>query len=421
MASYNLNYFDKHNPWNNRRLNEVLEMQRGVIRSSIHLIASACYPFPSVLKSLGEPSFLLPAEGMPGERYLPGAQVMDIAEIEGERLVLDLFSQKSGYKVSLQPHSGTQANQIVYNAVLKPDDVVLCLKPKDGGHISHTVLISRRHRTYNYRLTPEGNIDYESLRTLAQKVRPRLIIVGGSSLPRSINFKICGEIAKECGAYLHADISHTATFIAAGVHSPAFPYCDFATFNTMKNLRGPNGGVLIYHADLAQKIKASIFPGTQGGANETNVLGKFACFLEWKQRTIKDYAREIVRISQLLGSALQEYGIPLTTNGTDCHILLIELIGRLQTGAELEKHFERMGVLLNKNLIPNDTRTPMQTSGLRIGTTNLAILGYDDEDVIRLGKWIGEVIVGQSENTSLVKELTAKYNRRFIYDQKSTQ
>lgn len=409
-------YFGRHSNNGIDRLDEIIAIQRGILTNYIHLIASACYPFPSVLRVMSEPSFVLPAEGLPGKRYLPGSRPMDLVENEGEALVLDLFGAPSGYRATLQPHSGTQANQIVYNSVLEPKDKVLCLKPKDGGHISHTVLISRRHETIYYGLTDDGRIDYEKLGELANKNKPKIIIVGGSALPREIDFKHCGRIAQECGAFLHADISHTATFIAAGIHKPVFPHCDFATFTTVKNLRGPNSGILIYRKDHSKRVHSSIFPTTQGGANETNMLGKYATLLEWKRNNIQKYANRIVRIARILAEALGERAIKLTTEGTDCHILLVELEKFETTGATLERQFENLGVLVNKNLIPQDQRSPLHTSGIRIGVTNLAILGYSDQDAYRLGTWIADVIVDQNNNHRLIKDLIGKYHIPEMWD-----
>jgi glycine hydroxymethyltransferase len=358
---------------------------------------------------MAEPSFLLPAEGMPGERYLPGAHVMDMVETEGEQLALKLFGNPSGYRASLQPHSGTQANQIVYNAVLQPDDNVLCLNAKDGGHISHSVLISRRHRTFNYGLNENGLIDYERLEVMTREKKPKLIIVGGSALPRQIDFARCGKIARDGGAFLHADISHTATFIAAGVHAAAFPHCDFATFNTSKNLRGPNSGIIIFREEYTKRVHSSIFPTTQGGANEPGMLAKFAALFEWTKRDIRTYATDIVHASRILGEVLTERQIKQISGGTDCHLLLLDLRSNPVTGAELERRFERNGVLVNRNLIPGDARSPMHTSGLRLGSTNLTILGYEDIDVSRLGHWIADVIEGTKVDVDFIPELLRKY------------
>ena len=392
-----------------QRIQEITDLQWGILGGCVHLIASASYPFASVLRALAEPSMVLPAEGMPGARYLPGSTAMDLVEVEGEALALGLFGTPRGYRATLQPHSGSQANQMAFNAVLKQDDVVLCMNPRDGGHISHTVLIGRRNRTLNFGLTAEGLPDYQQLRQLALKHRPRLIIIGGSALPRQIDFALCGDIARESGAYLHADVSHTATFIAAGVHQSPFPHSDFVTFNTVKNLRGPNGGVLVYREQLQQAVYSSIFPTSQGGANENGMLGKFAALLEWNQRDIVAHAQGIVNQAHAMAPVFREEGLRLTTGGTDCHILLLELTER--SGAEVERCLEDAGVLVNKNLIPNDKRSPSETSGIRLGTTNLSILGYEHGDTAELARWIARVLLGDPYSREVIDHLVAKYHR----------
>jgi glycine hydroxymethyltransferase len=351
---------------------------------------------------------------MPGARYLPGADVMDLVEQEGEGLISELFGRPRGYHATLQPHSGTQANQIVYNAVLRPDDTVLCLRPSDGGHISHTVLISRRHPTVNYGLTADGRVDYEQLRDLATRHRPRLIIVGGSALPRAIDFQECAAIAQEVGALLHADVSHTATFVAGGEHPSTFPHCDFVTFNTGKNLRGPNAGVLVYRSAFAAAVAKSIFPTTQGGANETGMLGKFACFLEWHRRDISAYAQDIVRCATTLGRALENRGIDLITGGTDCHMLLLDLRAVGISGAEAELRLEGLGVLANRNLVPGDRRSARETSGLRLGAANLAILGYEAPDLELLADWLARTLAGCAPPPDTVEYLVEKYQTHLV-------
>ena len=381
------------------------------------MIASACYPFNSVLKAMAEPSFLLPAEGMPGARYLPGAEIMDVVEDETEQLILDLFNNSDDYRATIQPHSGTQANQIVYNAILNPDDEVVCLRPKDGGHISHTVLIARRHTTHYFGLTDYGDIDYEGLEQLAKRIKPKLIIIGGSALPRALDFHRCSAIARAVGAYLHGDISHVATFIACEQHQSAFPYCDFATFSTSKNLRGPNSGVLIYRRPFQDKVFRSIFPTTQGGANETNMLGQYACFLEWKKSSLERYAQRIVEIGRLMCMTLMNRGLEIITNGTDSHIVLIKLPNTEKTGADYEVEFEKRHVLLNKNQIPSDSRPPMKTSGLRIGVTNLAILQFSNADVVSLSEWIAGVVLHEHVNPKLIDTLINRYPAPFDWAQ----
>lgn len=261
----------------------------------------------------------------------------------------------------------------------------------------------------NFGLTAEGLPDYQQLRQLAIEHRPRLIIVGGSALPRQIDFALCGDIARESGAYLHADVSHTATFIAAGVHQSPFPHSDFVTFNTVKNLRGPNGGVLVYREQLQKAVHSSVFPTSQGGANENGMLGKFAALLEWNQRDIVAHAQGIVNQAHAMAAVFREEEVRLTTGGTDCHILLVELAER--SGAEVERCLEDAGVLVNKNLIPNDKRSPSETSGIRLGTTNLAILGYEHGDTAELARWIARVLRGDPYSREVIDHLVGKYHR----------
>jgi glycine hydroxymethyltransferase len=410
-----LSYFERHGVGLPGRLNEIIAMQRGVIGSRIHLIASASYPFDSVLRAMAEPSFVLPAEGMPGERFLPGAAVMDEVESKGEELTLGLFGVSSGYRATLQPHSGTQANQVVFNSVLAPDDLVLRLRPADGGHISHTVLIARRHPTQGYGLAADGRIDYNDLRSQALRHRPRLIIVGGSSLPRSIDFSICAEIAQESGALLHADVSHTATFAAAGVHPSPFPFCDFVSFNSVKNLRGPNGGFLVYRETFDAEVRAAIFPGTQGGTNESNVLAKLAMLLEWSEKDIASYASTIIGNARTMGAVLIREGVPLVAGGTDSHLLLLDMRGMSRSGAAIERILEAAGVLANRNLVPGDPRSPSQTSGLRLGTANTAILGYEQGDLELLARLIAATIVADRHpDEDGIAYLVEKYQSHLI-------
>jgi glycine hydroxymethyltransferase len=276
------------------------------------------------------------------------------------------------------------------------------------------VLISRRHPTVNYGLTSDGTVDYDQMRALAIEHRPRLIIVGGSALPRAIDFRLCADIAGEIGALLHADVSHTAPFIAAKIHPSTFPHCDFVTFTSGKNLRGPNAGVLIYRSEFEADVQASVFPTTQGCANESGVFGKFACFLEWHERDIAIYAANIVACARTLGQELAERNISLVTGGTDCHMMLLDLRGLALSGAEVEHRLESLGVLANRNLVPGDPRSPRDTSGLRIGATNLAILGYEPEDLGLLADWLSQVITGGAPSTATINNLINKYQRHLV-------
>jgi len=337
---------------------------------------------------------------------------MDLIEELSESLLQSLFSINADYRATIQPHSGTQANQIVFNAVLGADDTVLSLRPHDGGHISHKVLVGRRNKAHFYGLTSESLIDYDELRRLALRLRPKLVIAGGSSYPREIDFARVAAISVEAGALLHADISHTATFVAAGVHRSVFPHADFVTFNMVKNLRGPNGGVLIYRQEHHERIKRAIFPGTQGGPNENTMFGKLVALDRLTRFDLRAYALRMVKLSTLIAQVLRERSVSVVTGGSDSHLLLIDLRERESTGAEVEQRCEQSHVLLNRNLVPNDPRQPWITSGVRIGTACLAILGYSDGDAIRLANWIADRIHNKNEDcvTTLPTELTGIYN-----------
>ena len=216
------------------------------------------------------------------------------------------------------------------------------------------------------------------------------------------------------GATLHADISHTATFIAAGLHPSVFPHCDYVTFSTSKNLRGPTAGVLVYRETLAPAVHRSIFPTTQGGTIESSVLAKFACFLEWQERDIEVYAKSVVSAARRLGRGLVSQGIELVSGGTDSHMLLLDLRTHESTGATLERELESRQVLANKNLVPGDRRSPRQTSGLRLGTANLAILGYQKDDLDRLAGWLGRFLQHGSARDDTVDRLIEQYQAHLV-------
>jgi glycine hydroxymethyltransferase len=391
-------------------------MHWGIMRDWIHLIASASYPFPAVMKALAEPMCVFPVEGLPNERYLPGTSVMDAVENRAEELLRTMFAGEYDYRATIQPHSGTQANQVVFNAVLGRDDVVLSLKPAEGGHISHKVLIGRQNRVVFYPLDDTGTIDAAALEELARRERPKLIIAGGSAYPREIDFARIGEIAHASGALLHADISHTATFIAAGIHRPVIPHADFVSFNTVKNMRGPNGGILLYRANHHERVAQGLFPATQGGANENMMFAKLVALEELAAIDLGAYARRLVAVARLIAKTLQERGVRVVTGGTDSHLVLLDLRNRGMTGAEGERRCERHRVLVNRNLIPNDRENPMVTSGIRIGSACITILGYSDDDVLRLSHWLANRFTHEEADdaSTLIGELTARYNHALL-------
>lgn len=407
-----MHYLTRFTESKSERVRSIVDMYWGVIGRWIHLIASACYPFPEVMKALAEPMCVFPIEGLPGERYFPGTQVMDEIENASESLMRQLFRLDDRYRSTIQPHSGTQANQVVYNAVLKPDDLVLSLSPRDGGHISHKVLVGRRNQVIFYPLGHDAIIDYQRLKELAERERPRLIIAGGSACPREIDFEEIGRIAESVNAMFHADVSHTATFIAAGVHKTVFPFADFVTFNMSKNMRGPNGGVLIYRQRHHQQVAKSIFPETQGGPNENTMFAKLVALEILVSMDLHAYAERMIAVARLLGTTLRERDVSLITGGTDSHQILIDLRDTIWTGAAAEKLLETYRVLVNRNLVTADPQKPWIASGVRLGTSCITILGYSDDDVRRLGHWLADRLTGTTgeQSITLIDELTEKYN-----------
>lgn len=396
-----------------QRANAIADAAWGLVRDWVHLIASASYPFPEVLDAMAQPLMAFPVEGLPGHRYFPGTSAMDEIEDRSEQLLRLLFSAND-FDATIQPHSGTQANQIVFNAVLKPEDVVLSLSPSSGGHISHTVLLGRRNAVVHYRVGPDGKIDGADLRNLAHSARPKLIIAGGSALPREFDFKTAYEIAGEVGALLHADVSHTALFIAAGIHAPVARYADFISFNMVKNLRGPAGGVLMYRKKHATPVRRALFPDTQGGPNETVLFAKYVALEMLTRRFVQDFASAVVANARTMCEVFRLRGIPVVTAGTDSHIVLLDLSGSEITGLDAERRCENNGILTNRNLVPGDLRKPEVASGLRLGAACISILGYEPEDVRRLSDVIADLVLDQTRDISeVVRHLTARYNKPF--------
>ena len=258
----------------------------------------------------------------------------------------------------------------------------------------------------------------EAASRLAMRERPRLIIAGGSSCPREIEFEKIAAIARRSGALLHADVSHTATFIAAGVHAAVTPGADFITFNMCKNMRGPNGGILIYRSDFHREIARSLFPGTQGAPNENTMFAKLVTLEKLSAIDLARYARRMVSLARIMADVFHERGLSVLSGGTDSHLLVLDLRPNHLTGAEAEHLLEEGRVLANRNLVPRDTQKPWITSGLRLGTSCITVLGYSDDDTARLSHWIVNRLTNYPSNDSemLIEALTTKYNHALIPD-----
>ena len=299
------------------RFNAIIDTYNNTQNSYINLIACVSYVFSEVLSAIQYPLSTLPTEGVINSRYFPLSSYMDDIENIAEELTLKLFNIESGFRVNIQPHSGTQANHIIYNSILSKNDKVLSLKPSDGGHISHSKIFNGNTEVIYYSLTKDNTIDYENIRLIVEQHNPKLIIAGGSSYPREINYKKIAEIASEYDTYVLADISHTALFLSGGIHENIFPYIDFATFTMEKNLRGPHGGIIIYKECFHQKICQSIFPYSQGSPIQNIMFGKAVALQLLSDIDIKSYALDVVSNARCIADVLMNNGIEVVTAGTD--------------------------------------------------------------------------------------------------------
>lgn len=392
-------------------INGFIDALNGFVSDHVCLIASSCYPFPEVLQALSSPFDLVPFEGFANAQYFPGEEIAVSIERYADDLLRDLAGYGPDYACTTQPHSGTQANQIVYNAVLAEGDVVLSMEPASGGHISHRVLVGRRNRAFHYGVDSNGLIDYEQVLRLAKQHRPKLIIGGASSYPREIDFDRLREIADEVGARLHADLSHMMIFQISGHHRSVFPAADFVTFSPVKNMRGPGGGILIYRRALESQVATSVFPGTQGGPHVDIMFAKAVCLRCLSLVDRRQYGDLLIANAQAMAEALKGRGYEVVTGGTDSHIVLADLRTRQLSGLDAEKLCESYRLLVNRNAVPGDTRPPRITSGLRMGSACITNLGAEPGEAAELGQALADCLEGAA--TSACQRLEG-FRTRFM-------
>jgi glycine hydroxymethyltransferase len=347
------------------------------------------------------------AEGYPGARYYGGCGFYD----QIENIAIDRAKQMFGARfANVQPHSGANANLAAFMAMMKPGDTFISLNLASGGHLSHGMKLNASAIFYkpgHYELDPKTEtIDFGSVRAMAKELKPRVILCGYSAYPRTIDFAKFKEIADEVGALLMADIAHIAGLVAAGVHPSPFPYADVVTTTTHKTLRGPRGGLILTNdEELAKGINRSVFPGSQGGPLMHIVAAKAVAFGEVLQPGFKTYSRQIVANAKALAAALANKGYRLVSGGTDNHLMLVDLRARGEalTGADAEKALEASGIIANKNGIPNDTRPPKVTSGIRLGTPALTTRGLKEGDMATVAEFIDRAILGKDDGGTMAK------------------
>jgi glycine hydroxymethyltransferase len=379
-------------------------------RTTIELIASENFASLAVLAAQGSVLTNKYAEGYPGKRYYGGCEQVDKVETLAIERARELFGADH---VNVQPHSGSQANEGAYAALIEPGDKVLSMDLAHGGHLTHGMKINFSGRTYDfvhYGVGEDGYIDYDEVREIARRERPRMIIAGASAYPRILYFDRFREIADEVGAFFLADMAHVAGLVAADVHPSPVPYCEIVTTTTHKTLRGARGGMILCREEFAKKVNSRVFPGMQGGPLMHAIAGKAVAFGEALQPEFKDYAQRIVDNARAMAEGLMEGGIDLVSGGTDNHLMLVDLRNTGTNGKELEELLDAIGVTCNKNMIPNDPEPPTVTSGVRLGTAAMTTRGMGEEEMREISEIITRAARGETEGLrDRVTALTEAY------------
>ena len=396
-------------------LAEAISLEIGRQNSHIELIASENFVSKAVMAAMGSHLTNKYAEGYPGKRYYGGCEFVDIAE----NLAIDRANKLFGSTyANVQPHSGAQANMAVFFALLKPGDTVMGMNLAHGGHLTHGSPVNMSGSYFNivpYGVNDQGYIDYEELRKLAKENKPKLIVAGASAYARKIDFKTFREIADEVGAYLMVDMAHIAGLVAGGYHESPIPYAHVTTTTTHKTLRGPRGGMILSSAEFADehKLNKSVFPGIQGGPLMHVIAAKAVCFKEALDPSFKVYAGNVIENAQALANGLMKRGFNLVSQGTDNHLMLVDLQNMGVTGKDTEKLLDAANITCNKNTVPNDPASPFVTSGIRLGTAAVTTRGMNavDMDVIAEAIYllVKDVNANKAKAMEMVKSLTDKY------------
>ena len=368
-----------------------LELNRQ--RTHVELIASENFVSPAVMAAMGTCLTNKYAEGYPGKRYYGGCEFVDIVEDLARKRACELFGAEHA---NVQPHSGAQANMAVYFAMLKPGDTVMGMSLSNGGHLTHGSPVNMSGSYFNfvpYGVSSETEvIDYDEVRRLAKENHPKLIVAGASAYPRVIDFKTLRAIADEVGAMLMVDMAHIAGLVAAGEHPSPVPFADFVTTTTHKTLRGPRGGMILCREEYAKAIDKAIFPGTQGGPLEHVIAGKAVCFGEALKEEFRTYQHQIILNAKEMERSFREEGVRMVSDGTDNHLLLLDFTGTEMTGKQMETLLEDANITVNKNTVPNETRSPFVTSGIRVGTPAATSRGLKEPEMKKVAGWIARVL-----------------------------
>ncbi|RHZ35484.1 serine hydroxymethyltransferase [endosymbiont GvMRE of Glomus versiforme] len=369
-------------------------------KNTLNLIASENCPSPKVLFYVGSPLTSKYSEGYPGNRYYQGCKYIDKIEELAINLVKKLFGAEYA---NVQPHSGSQANQAVYLALLKPGDTILSLDLLAGGHLTHGAKVNFSgsiYKVYHYNLDFDTQkLDYEKIRGKAQEINPKLIIAGYSSYSLQIDFAKFREIADEVGAYLLADIAHTAGLVAVDLFPNPVPYADVTTFTTHKTLRGPRGAVILAKKELGSKIDRAVFPGNQGGPAQNIIAAKSQCFYEALQPNFKDYQKKVLENAKTMADYFLSKGVKVISGGTETHLLTVDVKTSYNlTGKEAAEILEKVGIVCNKQMVPNDTEKPIISSGIRLGSPALTNRGLGSKEFEEISEIIHDILQNLDDN-----------------------
>jgi glycine hydroxymethyltransferase len=393
-----------------------ISLEQGRQLRGIELIASENFVSAAVLEAVGSVLTNKYAEGYPGKRYYGGCQFVDIPETLAIERAKQIFGAEH---VNVQPHSGANANLAAYLALMNPGDRILGLSLEQGGHLTHGLPVNfsgRLFEAHAYGLVPEiAEIDYDAALEKAKEVRPRGIIAGASAYSRFIDFKRFREIADEVGAYLFADIAHPAGLVAAGLHPSPIPYAHVTMTTTHKTLRGPRGGMVLTSEEFGKAIDKTVFPGLQGGPLMHVIAGKAVAFGEVLKPEFKVYAKQVIDNAKAMAQVLADRGFPIVSGGTDTHLFLVNVDAVGLSGKQAEKALDKVGITVNKNTIPGETRSPMQASGIRLGSPAITTRGFGLDDAKRVAGWVADVLLSPEDEAVAdsvrhgVEELTERY------------
>ena len=366
-------------------------------RFTLEMIASENFVSQAVLEALGTALTNKYAEGYPGKRYYGGCEYVDVVETLAIERAKKLFGADHA---NVQPHSGSQANMAAYLSCLEIGDTILGMNLSEGGHLTHGSPVNFSGQLFHavhYGVKKDGWLDYDQMRDLAKKHRPKMIVCGGSAYPRQIDFEKFKSVADEVGAKLMADMAHPAGLIAAKLHPDPIPHCDFVTSTTHKTLRGPRAGLILCKEEWAKKVNSKIFPGIQGGPLMHVIAAKAVAFGEALKPEFKTYAKQIIANAETLANVFLENGFDVVSGGTDTHLLLVDLTKKEITGKAAEEALERAGITVNKNTVPGEQRSPFVTSGIRVGTPALTTRGMKEGEMKLIGAWMKDVILNPED------------------------